>query len=96
MRITLLQENNGLDRIEVKDDGCGIKRTDVPYVCLPSYTSKICGYADLGKCNGCEDLLQIHVHPLHNFQNIIDTRSVDSILKYIISTQNKRLPCTSL
>jgi DNA mismatch repair ATPase MutL len=47
----LFQEGNGLDRIEVKDDGCGIKRTDTPSMCLPSYTSKVCGYADLGKCN---------------------------------------------
>lgn len=49
-QILLFQENNGLDRIDVKDNGCGIKRTDTPYMCLPSYTSKIGGYADLGKC----------------------------------------------
>lgn len=71
-----MQENNGLDRIEVKDDGSGIKKTDVQYVCLPSYTSKIRGYADLGKCNLCEDLLQICVHPLHHFQNAIDSNQI--------------------
>lgn len=40
-----------MDRIEVKDDGCGIQRTDTPSMCLPNYTSKICEYADLGKCD---------------------------------------------
>ncbi|PNF38564.1 hypothetical protein B7P43_G04046 [Cryptotermes secundus] len=47
--IDVILENNGLDRIDVKDNGCGIKRTDTPYMCLPSYTSKIGGYADLDK-----------------------------------------------
>lgn len=47
---TVFQEGNGLDLIEVKDDGCGIAKTDMPNMCLPCYTSKVCGYEDLGKC----------------------------------------------
>ncbi|PSN44979.1 hypothetical protein C0J52_05472 [Blattella germanica] len=42
-------ENNGLDLIEVKDDGCGIKKADTSNMALPSYTSKISEYSDLFK-----------------------------------------------
>ncbi|XP_063221246.1 uncharacterized protein LOC134530395 isoform X2 [Bacillus rossius redtenbacheri] len=40
-------EYHGMGKIEVKDDGCGIKRDDTSYVCLPSYTSKIKDFSDL-------------------------------------------------
>ncbi|XP_049960832.1 PMS1 protein homolog 1-like [Schistocerca serialis cubense] len=41
-------ERNGLEKIEIKDNGCGIKPSDVANVCLSSYTSKIQNYSDLG------------------------------------------------
>ncbi|KDR06590.1 hypothetical protein L798_03564, partial [Zootermopsis nevadensis] len=47
--IDIKLEGNGLDLIEVKDDGCGIAKTDMPNMCLPCYTSKVCGYEDLDK-----------------------------------------------
>ncbi|XP_049785241.1 PMS1 protein homolog 1-like isoform X2 [Schistocerca cancellata] len=42
-------ERNGLEKIEIKDNGCGIKPSDVANVCLSSYTSKIQNYSDLGR-----------------------------------------------
>ncbi|KAJ4451245.1 hypothetical protein ANN_02706 [Periplaneta americana] len=42
-------EHNGLDLIEVKDDGCGINRADTSNMCLSHYTSKINDFADLDK-----------------------------------------------
>lgn len=43
-----LQEKNGLEKIEVKDNGCGIEKSDGLVMCLPSYTSKISDFSDLG------------------------------------------------
>lgn len=43
-----LQEKHGLGKIEVKDDGCGIEKSDGLVMCLPSYTSKISDFSDLG------------------------------------------------
>ncbi|KAG7198775.1 hypothetical protein KM043_001759 [Ampulex compressa] len=37
----------GASLIEVKDDGYGISKTDIPYVALPSHTSKISNFTDL-------------------------------------------------
>lgn len=45
--IEIKLEKHGLEKIEVRDDGCGISCSDIPYVCLPSYTSKISGFSDL-------------------------------------------------
>ncbi|XP_014254114.2 PMS1 protein homolog 1-like isoform X2 [Cimex lectularius] len=44
-------ENHGLARLEVKDNGCGIKKQDVPFMCKRSYTSKISDFSDLEKLN---------------------------------------------
>lgn len=41
------QENYGLDRIEVRDNGSGIKATDVPVMAVKHYTSKISCHEDL-------------------------------------------------
>ncbi|XP_076634955.1 uncharacterized protein LOC143348537 [Colletes latitarsis] len=38
---------NGAALIEVKDDGCGIAKPDIPNMALQSYTSKICNFSDL-------------------------------------------------
>ena len=43
----LHQENYGLDVIEVKDNGSGVKRSDIPHVALPHSTSKIANFDDL-------------------------------------------------
>ncbi|MFT7807972.1 PMS1 protein1-like [Arapaima gigas] len=40
-------ENFGLDRIEVRDNGSGIKVADAPVMALKHYTSKICCHEDL-------------------------------------------------
>ncbi|KAL1267554.1 hypothetical protein QQF64_032917 [Cirrhinus molitorella] len=40
-------ENYGLDRIEVRDNGSGIKATDVPVMAVKHYTSKISCHEDL-------------------------------------------------
>lgn len=40
-------ENYGLDRIEVRDNGSGIKATDVPVMAVQHYTSKISCHEDL-------------------------------------------------
>ncbi|XP_072541561.1 PMS1 protein homolog 1 [Salminus brasiliensis] len=40
-------ENHGLDRIEVRDNGCGIKSTDAPVMAVKHYTSKISCHEDL-------------------------------------------------
>lgn len=42
-----VQENYGLDVIEVKDNGSGVKRSDIPHVALPHSTSKIASFDDL-------------------------------------------------
>ncbi|XP_015437278.1 PREDICTED: PMS1 protein homolog 1-like [Dufourea novaeangliae] len=39
--------DNGAALIEVKDDGCGITKTDAPYVALSAYTSKISNFSDM-------------------------------------------------
>ncbi|XP_012531280.1 PMS1 protein homolog 1 isoform X1 [Monomorium pharaonis] len=39
--------DNGTSLIEVKDNGYGISKEDVPYMGLPSYTSKITNFEDL-------------------------------------------------
>ncbi|XP_023665719.2 PMS1 protein homolog 1 isoform X2 [Paramormyrops kingsleyae] len=40
-------ENFGLDRIEVVDNGCGIKAADAPVMAVKHYTSKISCHSDL-------------------------------------------------
>ncbi|XP_060944605.1 PMS1 protein homolog 1 [Limanda limanda] len=40
-------ENYGLDRIEVRDNGQGIKTADTPVMAVRHYTSKICCHDDL-------------------------------------------------
>lgn len=42
------QVDNGTSLIEVKDDGDGISNIDASYMALPSCTSKISSFADLG------------------------------------------------
>lgn len=42
------QENYGLDKIEIRDNGTGISHCDVQVMCLQSYTSKITDISDLG------------------------------------------------
>ena len=44
---SLLQENYGLDLIQVRDNGTGIKRSDVPLMAAPHYTSKLRSFQDL-------------------------------------------------
>nr|XP_046259968.1 PMS1 protein homolog 1 isoform X2 [Scatophagus argus] len=40
-------ENHGLDRIEVRDNGHGIKAADTPVMAVRHFTSKICSHEDL-------------------------------------------------
>ncbi|XP_051814506.1 PMS1 protein homolog 1 isoform X2 [Acanthochromis polyacanthus] len=40
-------ENYGLDRIEVRDNGHGIKAVDTPVMAVRHFTSKICSHEDL-------------------------------------------------
>ena len=42
-----MQENYGIDRIEVRDNGSGIQREDTQYMAKPHYTSKIAQTDDL-------------------------------------------------
>lgn len=42
------QENFGLDKIEIRDNGTGISHNDVQVMCLRNYTSKISNITDLG------------------------------------------------
>ena len=44
-----IQENFGINRTEIQDDGVGIKKSDVALVALPHYTSKISSTDDLGR-----------------------------------------------
>ena len=44
---SVLQENYGLDLIEVRDNGIGIKKEDTSYMALPHYTSKLTSMDDL-------------------------------------------------
>ncbi len=43
----MFQDNYGFDKIEVRDNGCGIKPSDAEFMGQPHYTSKISGIADL-------------------------------------------------
>ena len=45
----LFQDNFGFDKIEVRDNGRGIRPTDAPYMGLAHYTSKIRDHSDLDK-----------------------------------------------
>ncbi|XP_076016700.1 PMS1 protein homolog 1 [Genypterus blacodes] len=40
-------ENYGLDRIEVRDNGHGVKAADTPFMAVRHFTSKICSHDDL-------------------------------------------------
>lgn len=42
-----MQENYGLERIEVRDNGHGIKAADTPVMAVRHFTSKICNHEDL-------------------------------------------------
>ena len=42
-----LQENYGLDKIEVRDNGCGIQTADIQVFAKRHFTSKISSHADL-------------------------------------------------
>lgn len=42
-----LQENYGLERIEVRDNGHGIEAADTPVMAVRHFTSKICCHDDL-------------------------------------------------
>jgi len=43
----MFQDNCGFDRIEVRDNGIGIKSIDTKYMARPHYTSKIKDTQDL-------------------------------------------------
>uniref|UniRef100_UPI003AAF6BE3 PMS1 protein homolog 1 n=1 Tax=Centroberyx gerrardi TaxID=166262 RepID=UPI003AAF6BE3 len=45
--IDIKLENYGLDRIEVRDNGHGIKAADTPVMAVRHFTSKICSHDDL-------------------------------------------------
>lgn len=45
--IDIKLENYGLDRIEVRDNGSGIKAADTPVMAVRHFTSKICNHEDL-------------------------------------------------
>ncbi|KAK2839475.1 hypothetical protein Q5P01_013215 [Channa striata] len=45
--IDIKLENYGLDRIEVRDNGHGIKAADTPVMAVRHFTSKICSHEDL-------------------------------------------------
>lgn len=47
--IVELQENYGLERIEVRDNGHGIKAADTAVMAVRHFTSKICTHEDLGR-----------------------------------------------
>ncbi|KAG7240512.1 hypothetical protein INR49_026796 [Caranx melampygus] len=47
LSIDVKLENYGLDRIEVRDNGQGIKAADTPVMAMKHYTSKICSHEDL-------------------------------------------------
>ncbi|XP_074650598.1 PMS1 protein homolog 1-like [Tubulanus polymorphus] len=47
--IEIKLENYGLDKIELRDNGSGIKRTDTKWMAQPHYTSKITDHNDLDK-----------------------------------------------
>ena len=42
-----IQENYGLDKIEIRDNGIGVKPTDINYVAKEHYTSKLQSIDDL-------------------------------------------------
>ncbi|KAM4561979.1 PMS1 protein homolog 1 isoform 2-T4 [Fundulus diaphanus] len=42
-------DNFGLDRTEVRDDGCGINAVDAPVMAVRHFTSKICSHEDLAR-----------------------------------------------
>lgn len=45
----LFEENYGFNKIEVRDNGSGVKVTDVPVMAIKHYTSKISSSEDLEK-----------------------------------------------
>ena len=49
MSLFFLKENFGIDKIEIRDNGNGIKPTDAIYVAKPHYTSKLQSFDDLAR-----------------------------------------------
>uniref|UniRef100_A0A6Q2YNR3 HMG box domain-containing protein n=1 Tax=Esox lucius TaxID=8010 RepID=A0A6Q2YNR3_ESOLU len=47
LRIDIILENYGLERIEIRDNGLGITATDAAVMAVKHYTSKICSHDDL-------------------------------------------------
>ncbi|XP_039285270.1 PMS1 protein homolog 1 [Nilaparvata lugens] len=45
--IDIRLEKHGLEKIEVKDDGCGIREADCTCMALPHFTSKLKSFSDL-------------------------------------------------
>ncbi|XP_034549931.1 PMS1 protein homolog 1 [Notolabrus celidotus] len=45
--IDIKLENYGLDRVEVRDNGCGVEAADTPVMAVRHFTSKICSHEDL-------------------------------------------------
>ena len=43
----MMKDNYGFDKVEVRDNGCGIKSSDTPFMGRPHYTSKISSTDDL-------------------------------------------------
>ena len=46
-----IQDNYGLDKIEIRDNGSGVPASEVSFMCRPHYTSKITGTYDLAYLN---------------------------------------------
>ena len=44
-----MKENFGIDKIIVKDNGCGVDSESIPFMAKKHYTSKISSYADLSE-----------------------------------------------
>lgn len=81
-----MQENYGLDLIEVRDNGTGIKKEDTPYMALPHYTSKLTNMDDLTSLDsyGFRGEALTSVAAISNLSIITCTEMDDVALMYTI------------
>ena len=46
-KVLILQENYGLDKVEVRDNGCGISKDEAPFIAKCHHTSKLADISEL-------------------------------------------------
>lgn len=82
-----LQENYGLDRIEVRDNGQGIKAADTPVMAIRHYTSKICSHDDLQHL----ETYGFRGEALGSICAVAEVRSIEKLQVSNVTSKNRQI-----